>query len=143
MASLSVLMGGMIYILFRSSDILAFQWLNRIGMDEWIHDIRSSEMGSRLTLPQWFIYSLPNGLWAFAYALIISSLWIRQSSWIKWVWLSTIPILVMGFEMLQYLNLLPGTFSLSDLLSGIAGIVFGVLLGIKLQKNKKYENALD
>lgn len=139
---LAVLLGGSIYILFRSSDILAVHWMTSIGMEGWIQEIRSLDLGDKLKIPQWIVYTLPNGLWAFAYALIISYLWIRRSSWIKWVWLSTIPILVFGFEMLQYLNILSGTFSIGDLFSGLAGIVAGILVGIKIQKNRKHEKAL-
>lgn len=139
---LAVLLGGIIYILFRSSDIIAIHWMNSIGMEGWIQEIRSLELGGKLTVPQWIGYTLPNGLWAFAYALIISYLWIRRSSWMKWVWLSTIPTLVFGFEMLQYLKILPGTFSMEDLLSGLTGILTGVLVGIKIQKNRKHEKAL-
>lgn len=141
-SALSVLLGWMIYVLFRSSDIAALHWMHSIGADGWIQHIRSLVPGSGLSIPSWIIYSLPNGLWAFAYALIISSLWIRHTSRIKWIWLSTIPTLVLGFELLQYPKILPGTFSMEDLLSGTAGILLGIFIGIKLQKSKKNEKAL-
>ena len=141
-AILAILLGGMIYILFRESDIAAFHWLSSTRMDEWIREIRSLEAGSKLGLPSWVIYSLPDGLWAFAYTLIISSLWISKRSRIKWVWLSTIPLLIFGFEILQYLKILPGTFCRADLLSGAAGILAGVLIGLNLQKKRKHEKAL-
>jgi hypothetical protein len=140
-STLAVLLGGTIYVLFRNSNIIAVHWMSSIGMESWIQEIRSLELGGKLTIPQWIVYTLPNGLWAFAYTLIIFYLWIRHSSWIKWVWLSTIPTLVFGFEMLQYLNILPGTFSMGDLLSGLTGVLAGALVGIKIQKNRKHEKA--
>jgi hypothetical protein len=141
-STIAVLLGGIIHIIFRSSDILAVPSMSSIGMDRWIQEIRSLELGSNLLFPQWMIYSLPNGLWAFVYAMIISYIWIGHSSWLKWVWLFTIPMLVFGFEMLQYLKILPGTFCMEDLLSASIGILLGVLIGINIQKNRKYGKAL-
>lgn len=141
-STFAVILGGAIYLLFRNSEIVAVHWLNSLGMDGWIREVRSLELSSNLLIPQWIIYSLPNGLWAIAYAMIISYIWIGHSSWFKWVWLSTIPLLVFGFEMLQYLKILPGTFCLQDLLSASIGMILGVLIGIRMQKNKKNEKAL-
>lgn len=141
-ATFAVLLGGIIYMLYRSSDVIAIQWMSSIGMERWIQEIRSPEPGSHLLLPQWMIYSLPNGLWALAYAMIISYIWIGHRSWLKWVWLSTIPMLVYGFEMLQYMKIVPGTFCREDLLSASIGIFLGVLIGINIQKNRRYGKAL-
>lgn len=137
------LLGGMIYVLFRTTNIIALHWIGSIGPDGWIWEIRSFEPGDRLAIPSWIIYSLPNGLWAFAYALILSFLWIKRSSRIKWFWLATIPVLVFGFELSQYMKILPGTFSMGDLFAGFAGIIAGLLIGIKFQKKRNNEKALD
>lgn len=142
-SALAILIGGMIYLLFRSTDIIVLHWIDSIGLDGWIREIRSFEPGGPLTIPSWIIYSLPNGLWAFAYALILSFLWIKRSSRIKWFWLATIPILVFGFEFSQYMKILPGTFSMGDLLAGLVGIIAGVWIGIEFHKNRKNEKALD
>jgi hypothetical protein len=101
--------------------------------------VRQSSVSLGRTIPQWIIYSLPDGLWAFAYALLITGLWIGKGSGIKYFWMSTIPVLVIGMEMLQYIGMVKGTFSLVDLAFEISGLIIGIYTGIKITKSHHHE----
>jgi hypothetical protein len=81
-------------------------------------------------LPKWIVYSLPNGLWAFAYALLITGIWSDSKSCVKYFWMGSIPVLVLGFEILQYPGIIRGTFSMQDIALGIAGITVGIIVGM-------------
>jgi hypothetical protein len=142
LSALALLFGGMIYILFRPSEPVFFNWILDAGFDTWFNMTRHGSLPLGHLLPGWFVYSLPNGFWAFAYALIITAIWSGSKSWLKYIWMATIPILVLGYEMLQYPGIIPGTFCIQDMALGIAGMVTGIIIGLKTIKSNHYEKTI-
>jgi len=138
---LCLLLGGLIYILLRPSEPMFFDWIKKAGFANFLQIIRENSVSFRLILPEWFIYSLPNGLWAFAYSILITGIWWRSESRLKYYWMTTIPLLVFGFEILQNVGLIQGTFSFQDILLGSIGIGGGILIGIKPTKLYRYEKS--
>jgi hypothetical protein len=136
---LALLMGGLIYILFRASEPVFFDWIRAIGLDSWINFARSKSLSSSLHLPAWIVFSLPNGLWAFAYAFLITGIWWGIRSWLKYFWMASIPVLVLGYEILQYAGVIPGTFCMQDIALGIVGATVGIIAGIKTTKLHYHE----
>jgi hypothetical protein len=128
----AIISGGIIYILFRPSEYLFFDWIEALGLRNLMNAARNASITQELNVPQWIIYSLPNGLWAFAYALIITRIWRTSKSWLKLFWIGTIPVLVLGFEILQYNGTISGTFCIQDIVFGIVGLYTGILIGKKL-----------
>ncbi len=116
---LALLLGGVIYILFRASEPVFFNWIGAVGLDSWLNLARSRSLSSSLHLPAWIVFSLPNGLWAFAYAFLITGIWWGSKSWLKYFWMASIPLLVLGYEILQYAGIIPGTFCMQDIALGI------------------------
>lgn len=134
-----LLLGGAVYILLRPAEPLFFEWIKIIGLEDWLYLLRNNKFISSFTFPDWFIYSLPSGLWAFSYAFIIAGIWSDKNSILKYFWLATIPVLVFGFEFLQLSHLVKGTFSIPDLVFGFIGILSGTTI-TKLhhyEKNKR------
>jgi hypothetical protein len=129
LASLAVFIGGLIYILFRPSEHIFFGWISPAGS--------LSPVFCRI-LPEWFVYSLPNGLWAFAYALLITRIWSGSRSWLRYFWMASIPLLVLGFEILQFPGIIPGTFCFEDIALGIMGLMLGIFIGNMKTKNNNY-----
>jgi hypothetical protein len=124
----AILVGGTLYVFIRPAHSIFFEWLTLIGFGDLLESLRQHSMTLTPLLPKWVYYSLPQGLWAFAYALIIAGIWKYQRTWISYLWLSTIPLLVIGFEGLQYAGVVRGTYCLQDLLFGMGGIVLGAIL---------------
>jgi len=85
------------------------------------------------------VYSLPSGLWAFSYSILITGIWWKSQSWLKYIWVASIFLLVIGWEILQLTNLVSGTFSFGDILAGLAGAGFGLFIGIKIINTKNHE----
>jgi hypothetical protein len=141
LSAFALLAGGIIYIIFRSSEPLFFSWTNSTQVIHWINIIRSSSLSLSKVLPEWIVYSLPNGLWAFGYSLLITGIWRGSKSLLRYFWFASIPLLVLGFEFLQFARLIPGTFCSQDIALGIAGIVLGIMVGIKIIKPDYYEKA--
>ncbi len=136
-ALLAVLTGGVIYILFRPVEPLFFNWIHDMGAGNILSGIRKLSLPLQNHIPRWLIYSLPNGLWAFAYTLIIGTLWLGSQSQLRYFWFATIPVLVLGYELLQLINVLPGTFCLLDSSFGLTGIFAGTYLIFKLKNRRK------
>ena len=144
LSGFAIFLGGLIYILLRPSEHVFFGWISMAGFDHWISPARSLSPALGQLLPEWFVYSLPNGLWAFAYALLITSIWSGSNSWLKFFWMASIPLLVLGFEIVQYAGLIPGTFCIQDIAFGLLGLVLGIFIGTKKTKNNNYhEKAFD
>ena len=141
-SALALLAGGVVYILFRPSEIVFFNWIRAIGFDNWFNLVRNSSLHLSPGIPEWIVYSLPNGLWAFGYALLITIIWSGSQSWLKYLWLASIPLLVLGFEILQLTGIIPGTFCIQDITFGIVGLTLGICVGIKIIKSNYHEKAL-
>ena len=138
--ALAILLGGFIYVFLRPVEPLFMNWARMTGLNAFINLIRPDPTASITAFPDWIVYSLPGALWAFAYALFIIRIWADSGHWIRYFWLSTIPILVIGFEILQYPGIIPGTFTAHDLLASILGSLAGVTFGIKSKKISNHEN---
>ena len=109
----SLLAGALIYLLFRGKNLLGFMLLRRIGLEPWADRMRSYTADIRL--PDVVVFSLPGGLWALGYILVIDSIFGNQSRSTRIVWASVIPLLGVCSEVLQGVGLLPGVFDLWDL----------------------------
>jgi hypothetical protein len=140
---LALLLGVIIYILFRTSEPVFFNWIRAVGSDRWFNIARQKSLSLNLLLPEWIVFSLPNGLWAFSYALLITGIWSGRKSWLRTFWMASIPVLVLGFEILQYAEVIPGTFCMNDIAMGIAGLTIGIMVGIKTINPKNHEKAFE
>lgn len=128
LCSFTIFLGGLIYILFRPTEPVFLNWFDAIGLENWLTELREKSLFFVPSLPKWFVFSLPNGLWAFAYTIIIISIWNGSRSFLKYFWFLTIPVLIFGFEILQFTGDFPGTFCLQDITSGILGIIVGFII---------------
>jgi len=135
LSSLAIFAGGLIYILFRPVEPLFLNWFSRVGIENWLYAIRAKSLPIYSFLPDWIVYSLPNGLWAFAYTLIVLRIWKGSNSFMKYFWFMSIPVLVLGFEVLQLTGDLKGTFCWSDMFWGVLGITFGLLTTYRIKYN--------
>lgn len=140
---LALFAGGIIYILFRTSEPVFFNWIRTTGSDTWLNMTRHDSLPLGMLFPEWIVFSLPNGLWAFAYALLITGIWSGSKSWLRYLWMTSIPLLVLGYEFLQYPGIIPGTFCIQDIILGTAGLITGVLTGKKTTKSYYHEKATE
>jgi hypothetical protein len=134
-SGLLLLVGGLIYIYLRPAEARFIQWFPRImsgkGLAEHsdLFSLVSGKFASK------FIFSLPSGLWAMAYAAIIFRTWYGQSSPARFVWYFSIPVLAFGVEIFQLLGILPGTFCPWDLIAGLVGLTLGALISLRFMRN--------
>ena len=132
---LAVFVGGFIYILFRPTEAGFLKWFGIVGTEDLLYAAREKSLSIYSFLPDWIVYSLPNGLWAFAYTIIVLRIWKGSNSIVKYFWFLSIPVLVFGFELLQLTGNVQGTYCWSDMLWGALGIILGLLTLYKIKYN--------
>jgi hypothetical protein len=129
LATLTLFIGGMIYILLRSDHLLMFSWLELFGVGKLVDILRSETMMYHKAIPKWIIYSLPQGLWAFSGVLYFNSVWKRPEAGHR-VWILTFVVTALWAEVGQYMGYLPGHFGVYDfaVLTTSVGLAFVLIL---------------
>ena len=129
---LPLVFAGGLYLVFRSSDTVVYQLTSLVGLSGIVDLFRSFIRVS--AFPEWFVYSLPGGLWLLAFQNTISLLK-------KFTGETLVPLVLLaslmgiGLEFLQYFNFTDGRFDLVDL-SFYIGAMLLALTNVWLVKNK-------
>ena len=119
--------GSYIYIAFRPMSLRMFSWFESINVMDTIKMIRLNPMLK--TNSSFVIYSLPNGLWAASYILIMDAIW-APSIKTQVIFSSIIPIIGISSELLQSAGVLKGTFDIKDLICYSLPYVVYVLIKV-------------
>ncbi len=117
--------GGLIYMTFRSETLIMFDWFHTLGIDGIVSSLRAYG-ASFLPLPDWIIYSLPDGLWVLSYVLAISALWDFDFR-THWKIIVLIPSIAISSELLQSFGLIHGSFDWMDFLAYCLATIIGLI----------------
>jgi len=137
---LPIIVGGLIYLSFRHTTLNMFKWVELISLSSFINLVRETLYPIKGYLPEWIIFSLPDGLWVYSFSSSFIIIWNDEFDFAK-PWL-LVPLFLGAFaEVFQYFRILPGTFDLIDLFicatASILSIYF-VKLKIKKNENKNF-----
>lgn len=113
--SISLIIGSLIYILFRSGNILIFKWFKFLGIAKFIDYIRKFTLHFAFSLPKWFLFSFPDGLFLFSYVTLMLSIWNFKVNYISGFWIFIIPWYFIGTEIGQLFSFYSGTFDKMDM----------------------------
>jgi hypothetical protein len=117
---LPLIVGGIIYICFRSESLRLYKWVELIGFDKLLTYTRNYLFIQKIKLSEWVIFSLPDGLWVYAFTSAFIIYWQGKSTF----WLITPIILSVLIEISQAFKFIQGTFDFVDILfSAIAFII--------------------
>ena len=119
---LTLVLGGLIYVLFRTSSLKMFNWFEIIGLKSLTTELRKLSFQFACKIPEWILFSLPDGLWIFSYVSSMLFIWKNSVTTKNIFWISIIPILAIISETGQYFGLLSGTFDSIDLLFYLFGM---------------------
>jgi hypothetical protein len=129
---LPLLIGGAIYLLFRSKKTLLFNIIQIVIGSNLLLVVRRYFCNFINVLPEWFLFSFPNALWVYSLSFCFLLFW-RNSSH-QFIWYFIVIILSLSFELLQSVQLITGTFSWID----IVFIILALLSSIVVIKNFNY-----
>ena len=127
-----LLIGGILYIAFRTKTLLMFKWAEWLHLDTYVEVMR---LHANQYNPPYFIrYCLPNTLWIISYMIMIDALVSKNDYKIRWI--LALPFIAILFEILQNWEIIPGTFDIWDLLSlVIPTIVYATKYYMNYEKN--------
>ena len=132
----SILSGGLIYVLFRQDSLKMFSWFESVNLSNSISEMRLFTLPLSIYLPDWFLYSLPDGLWLFSYVSFLLVVWRNIISKYNIHWVLLVPLIAIFSELGQLIKFIPGTFDVVDLCSYFLGAVLPILIFANLKTNK-------
>ena len=112
---LPLLVGGSIYVFFRSQSLLMFRWSESLHIMPGIRTIRGVLSPIGEALPDLLLYSAPDGAWLYAYVSFYRLVWAGHSRSWMWTWIGIGLFLSIGLEIFQALGWARGTFDWMDL----------------------------
>lgn len=119
--------GGLIYIFFRSKSLLMFSWFNNLGLNQIIRYFRTSLNIYSNYIPDWLLYSLPDGLWVYSFSSSLLLLWEKEVK-ISSFWLFLPFLFGSGIEIMQKFDLVSGTFDIIDLIICLLGSILSIII---------------
>jgi hypothetical protein len=119
-----ILLGLIIYLLYRDTSLLVFDWISYIYLDDFIFKIREYLESYKLITNGFLIYTLPDGLWSYSLTYVMCLIWFDIKNKIKYFMISIGIIFGVFLELGQLFNLIQGTFDINDL---IVSILFPVI----------------
>ncbi len=109
--------GTFIYLIFRKDTLYVFQWVEFIGLKEEILSLQQYVNPMTTYLPNWFLYSLPDGIWVFTFTVVLCWIWHKNKTIERKYWVVLPLLLGVTGEIGQYLNLVQGVYCNYDMLS--------------------------
>ena len=144
---LPLLLGGLIYACWRTTTLWMFDWWRILGIEQPVLLLRNLAAPFGASIPNWVLFSLPDGLWVYAVTAFMSQLWFAsRPSFHRNVWLSSGLILGLTGELGQLFKLVPGRFDWVDLSITFLAFFLAVALAkrplhLKLHHAEKHHNA--
>lgn len=114
--------GAMIYVLFRTTSLLVFDWLETFHLLQL--SLNAREVCCGIDLPDWLLYSVPDGLWVYAVTSWMIMIWTRNPP-LPWL-LVGVGLGISG-ELGQLIGIVPGTYQGLDMVSYSVGFVAACL----------------
>ena len=124
----TLLLGGLIYILFRQDTLKMFSWFDNINLSTAISELRLLTAPFSGHFPNWFLYSLPDGLWLFSYLSVLLAVWDNVISKHNIYWILFMPLIAIFSEVGQFIKMVPGTFDFIDLIFYALGSSLPILI---------------
>ena len=73
-ATVCLLIGCTLYILYRPTSLLMFHWIDRAGFFSQVMGLRVLFEDAEHLIPSWLVYSLPFSIWVLSYQLFIHTI---------------------------------------------------------------------
>jgi hypothetical protein len=136
---LPVLVGGLIYTFWRKPTLLVFSWYDFIGLNGLVASLRGGAQPYYPSLPEWFLFCLPDGLWVYAMTAFMAGLWVEAPKPYLLFWICLAPVLAIGGELGQFLGVVQGTYETTDIVFYLAGFILAVFVVSGRSKRENYE----
>lgn len=140
-----VLLGAMIYTVWRTRTLLVFSWYQTLGLNTWIIEARHYGSNSRHLIPNVVLFSLPDALWVYSFTAGLTMLWhTTPLTYWKVFWICMPTALGAGGEIAQMYKIIPGTFDSADFWTSIiAGVSAVSVVSLSLRRGSRNDFAVE
>ena len=123
-----VIVGGLIYTIYRDENILLFEWYNYLGISFYTLELRNFFNPQNLFISNFLTQNLPDGLWVYSFTSCMLLIWGKKNPINKYIYI-IIPMLLSIFsELGQLFKFIRGTFDPLDLIFYLFFTIFSVLI---------------
>jgi hypothetical protein len=123
LVGLPITVAGIIYIVFRHKSLILFDWLQQLHLMPVVADLRAITVPMGEALPDWVLFSLPDGLWLLSYLLFVRMVWADGPKRPMWAWAGLGLLVSVGHEVSQAAGLVSGTFDWADMAAYTAATI--------------------
>jgi len=107
----SLVLGIGIYLLFRNTDMLLFQWIPKL---EFLKNLYIPVVDYSI-FNYMLLFILPDALWFLSGILFFRFFWFNNKKYQR-IYIFCFYVIAIIFEMCQIIKIIPGTFDILDLL---------------------------
>ena len=133
LALLCILVGGTIYLVFRTRKLLMFKPIPVIWI-AFLDNIKDNIGLPYNYLTSFIIYSLPAGLWTISYLILMQIICNDMPKTQRIAWVYSLPIILLIIECMQILSSIPGTFDILDVLCYFIPIFVSLIIDKRNEK---------
>ncbi|MGX7666060.1 hypothetical protein [Flavobacterium pedocola] len=101
-----------------------FSWLDTFACLGITKSIRGITLKIVDVIPDWMLYSLPDGLWLSSYICLVLMIWKNKINKENIVWVFSVPVIAVLSEAGQFFKIIPGTFDWMDVIMYFVGTLF-------------------
>jgi len=112
-------LGTCVYVGWRTPDLLVFHWIDYCGLNSFVYR-------PTVALPEWVLFTLPDGCWVYATTSWMLLIWQRL---VPWAWLGV--ILAVGGEIGQFFGYVQGTYQTLDIVFYIGAFIIAGAINAK------------
>lgn len=128
LAFVTLFIGGMIYVVYRSKNLLMFSWFDALGISPMVEVVRM-DYGDK-SIYAWIKNSFPATLWLFSYLWVVDAIWGEQKHWAYTAFIIVLPVVAIISEVLQGLGIMPGTFDFLDVIGYLLAFILFLIIKI-------------
>lgn len=122
-----ILLGTTIYLLFRPTTLKVFSWVRYLGWEEAVMGAQATVSTQAKIIPNWILFSLPDGLWAYSLTCSMLMIWRDSASSQRYLWISMGLLLSLGGEFGQFVHLVPGVVDQLDVIVTFVMVLLALL----------------
>lgn len=123
----SIVVGGVLYLLWRADSLLMFYWADILGVGNSLDVARQLVRSAGTQPPEWATLSLPAALWAYSLTVLLGWIWAENWVVVCGLVVPAMVVLAAGVEVGQAVGVVPGTYTTLDLVLGVAAVFVGLI----------------
>ena len=130
---LPIIIGTLIYLFYRKTSLLIFQWIDVINIKQVIISLRELFNPENNIYSNFLTHNLPDALWVYSFTSFLIIIYDIQKN-CNMIIIYCIPLIIaITSEVFQLIDLIPGTFDYIDCISYISSSFISIIFFTKIK----------